>query len=718
MRKTFTRDPIGLAGQLHSPVALAVATLAMLGGGPVLAQDAPATPDEIRRDLATPDSRLNLTLLGINADNRRFGANRGLAQAGVHGIVDIDVVQRDDATGTWFRFYGHDLGLSTGEFRLVSERQGQWAVSVAGSQFVRREPLRVVTGLAGEGTAQQVISGTAAQRELTLQQDREVVDVALRRIFDAHWDLRLSLRQDRREGERLFGRGTPNVIEFLTEPIDTVTTSWGGQLGFLDKRFQFQGGYSGTHHENRIPVIFSSGGNTGSFGTLWAIAQPPSNTAHQLWISGGVNLMPGARTSFKLSRTVAEQNEPFDPSFVRLAGAPASLNGRLVTSLGYVDLSFKPVPIADVVASVRFEDRDDQTPIARYLAAQTPSTGNFATAGVTGFNKPRSLTQMTTSLEAGFRLAPGYRLIAGGTHETLDRDVSDTYRRMGFRAHTREESARIELRRSMSETLNGGVALLHQRRGGSEYVPDTYDPAALSNRLASLMWADREREKLRLTADWSPDEKLSVQFLGETAADTYSGRQFGPREGRYRFASVDAAFSFHPQWSLNGWVTRSMNQAVQITRTDRVGAVASGFDTIWSADIRHEARAAGVVLKGYVNPRLQVGADLSATRETVRHDFARVGGTGTAALPVLPGMAYRQALAKLFGDLALRKDTAVRVDLGLERRSNSDWTWLNWVYNGSTAVAAAARRSDGTTVTNLPSESVAFVAVTLRYRWR
>jgi MtrB/PioB family decaheme-associated outer membrane protein len=701
---------------LARAVGIALSTWAI--DGAQAADEAPLTPEEIRADLATPDKRLNLTLQGLRADNRRFGQYRGMTSSGFYGLLDMDITEREDSTGTWFRLTAKDLGLSTGEFRLNAERQGQWAVTVLGSHGVRREPLQIWTGLQGANTASPRVSGTAPKASLELDQEREVVDVTVRRQLAERWEWRMNLRQDKQEGARLFGRGTPNVMEFLTEAIDRLTTSWGGQLAYSQPSFQLAAGFHGNHHENRIPVIFSSGGNTGSFTAAWPIAQPPTNTAHQVHLTGGWRPAPEARASFKVSRTVAEQNEVFDPVFVRLAGAPTSLNGRVVTTLAYSDFSLRPAPRTDVTATVRLEDRDDQTPVARYLAAQTPSTTNFASAGVTGFNKPRSLRIFTATFEAAHRLDKGYRLAVGAGHETLDRNVPDTYRRMGWRAHTSEDTARLELKRSMSETLNGSVSVLRQRRGGSDYVPDTYDPAALSNRLASLMWADRTRDKVRLTADWMPIEPLSVQVLGESSRDRYSGRLFGPREGEYRMASVDASMAIHPQWTLAAWATRSWTQAVQITRTDRVGTPAAGFDTVWSPDIRNDAKAQGLSLKGHLHARLQMGAEGSRSREMVSHDLTRLGGTGTLPMPVLPAMTYQHTTAKVFAEWAMKRSTSVRVELGLDRRQMDDWTWQNWVYNGSTAIAAAQRNSDGTVISLVPNESVAMIAVTLRYRWR
>ncbi|CAD5366070.1 hypothetical protein RA210_U10141 [Rubrivivax sp. A210] len=200
---------------------------------------------------------------------------------------------------------------------------------------------------------------------------------------------------------------------------------------------------------------------------------------------------------------MAVQNEAFAAQFTRLAGAPDSLDAKVVTTLALADPNLRPLRELDVLASLRMEDCDDRTPESRFLN-DTPASigGSCTTSGYIGLYKPRSFRQVNAKLDAGWRLPDGYRQGAVLEQEDMRRSVSAKYRRNGFRADTSEQSVRLDIKRSMGETLNGSIALIHSERGGSDYVPDTFDPNALTNQVAGLIWADRTRDKLRLSADW------------------------------------------------------------------------------------------------------------------------------------------------------------------------------------------------------------------------
>lgn len=715
----MTQATSRLARTLFRTTALAAALL--LAYGNAGAQSAAERANEIRRDMYSLESSASVGLGFVTDDNRRFGQHRALNQKAVYGLLDVDFIQREEATGTWLKVFGKNLGLDNRELRLTHERQGDWAYWFQGSQFKRREPLIVNTGLQGAGTANQSVSATATKRDLDLKVDRDIVTLGVRKFVTGAFDVKVSFTQDESSGARMLGRGTSNVMEFLTEPIDRVTRQWQLVLGYADRKMQFSGGYSGSSYDNKIPVLNSTGGNSApsAFGPLWAMAMPPSNAAHQLHLAGGYNLSDRTRASFKLSHTVAVQNETFSPVFTRLAGAPESLNGKLVTTLALADLSMRPLRQVDVVASVRLEDRDDQTPEARYLAEIAPTAGgSFSSAGVTGLNKPRSLKQLKGLLEAGYRLDGGYRLVAGLEQEDMKRNVSSKFRRVGFREKTDETTTRLEFKRAMSDVLNGGVSLLHSERGGSEYIADTFDPNALTNQVNALLWADRIRDKLRVTADWLPDERWSAQFMADLSQDTYSGRPMGPRKGNARFVSGDVTYKINDKWNFTGWLSQEHTQSTQATRSDRVGAVAAGYNTLWDADLRYTTRAVGFTVKGQLRSNLELGADFSRSTDVVQNNMAQTGGTGTLPVNSLPDYFYSQHRLKLSADYALEKKSGVRFEVAFDRRRTDDWTWENWVYNGSPAIAAAARTSDGTTVRNVPSENVAFVGISYHFRWR
>jgi hypothetical protein len=119
------------------------------------------------------------------------------------------------------------------------------------------------------------------------------------------------------------------------------------------------------------------------------------------------------------------------------------------------------------------------------------------------------------------------------------------------------------------------------------------------------MWADRSRDKLRLTTDWIPDEQWSVQFLADFSNDVYSGRNLGPRQGNTQFFSGDATYAISDKWSLTTWLSRESMLARQAQRSDQVvpsNSSALGYDPtryniLWEADLRNTTTAMGISLK-------------------------------------------------------------------------------------------------------------------------
>lgn len=660
------------------------------------AQEVKLSPDDVRKDLYTLENTLSLGLGHQFSDNRRFGQYRDITDEGGYGLLDLSLASRDEATGRWLKFKANNTGL-----RLEHERQGDWSYFVQGNQMSRSEPLVVNTGLQGVGTARQSVAAVAAaKRDVDIKIDHNIYALGLRKFLGEGFDVRISAKQDDKSGARIYGRGTFGAtggMEFLTEPVDTVTRQWEVVASYANRKLQLLGGYSGSSFDNQIPVLSVSGGAAGfaSAPAMNAFAMPLSNHAHQLHLAGGYNWSDMTRSSFKLSRTSAYQNETFSPLFTtRLAGSPDSLNGKVVTTLAFTDLTMRPMDKLDLTGSLRYEDRDDQTPEAQFIAN---SGSSASSAGVTGINKPRQLKQIKGSFEANYRLDGGYRLVGSLEQEEITRNGSRDKIRVAYREKTTETTERIEIKRTMSETLNGGVALLHSERSGSEYIRDTYVNPEVSNKLSALMWSDRSRNKLRLNADWIPTEDVSLQLLADLSDDTYSGdalRILGPSKGHSRFYSADASFKVNDKWNLSGWLSLEETSAQQL----------SGDAVRWDADLRDTTKAWGIGLKGKLRSNLEGGVDLSSSLNVAESTMSKLSGTGNVVS--LPDYYYKQTALKLYGDYALSRSSGIHVDLVIDRRHNNDWTWQNWTY------------SDGTTVTNVPSENSAFLGISYRYRWR
>jgi MtrB/PioB family decaheme-associated outer membrane protein len=675
-----------------APIAASIAALCAASAAAADLSEAQLQERALRTDLMTVENSVSFGIGNLSGEHRRFSQYRGYDGHGFIGLLDADLIRRDQ-DGTWLRWRGRDLGLDTRQLRFDHERQGDWGYSIDYRGWVRREPLAVNTQFTGLGTGALHVDGLAAPRPIDLTIDHEVTTLGARKLFDHGYSLRISFRQDEKSGDRLYGRGLPGVHEFLAEPMDRSTRQWEIVGGQTMKNYQWSAGYAGSTFTNHISRVDIAGGNAG-FVTFEAdtMPLPQSNAAHQLHLSGGYNFTDQTRSSFKASYELATQDEPLltAADVTRFAGSPDSLNGEVATTRVFADLTTQPLDRLDLTANLRFEDRDDRTPAAQYL---TQINSGATAAGVSGRYIPRSHEQLNATLEAALALGEADRVVAGLEREDISRDVPN-FRRNAYRKRSDETTARLELKRLMSESLNGSVAYLYSERGGSPYIPDTYTVG--TNELHPMVWADRKRDRVRVSADWLPDEDWSVTALAELSQDRYSGRALGPMRGDSHFASLDASYKLSFRWTLGAWVSQEKTVATQRTHDGTGGAL------IWDARLAQTSSAVGASLEGRPSERLALALELTRSLDTAEHDMA---GQPTN-IASLPDYRYQRTALKASGDYTLDRQSGIQAEIVVDRQKNNDWTWLGWTY------------SDGTTVVNPGDETALFAGVRYRRRWR
>lgn len=657
------------------PVSLAAAAVALAGHGSANAEEA----DEVTR-LIRPDNEILFGAGHVSEDNKRFGQYTGLTDEGGVGLLDVRINNRDDDTGTWLKLFGRNLGLESRELRFDHERQGDWGYFVEFNQIPRYTPYTVNTGLAGIGSANQTVNaitaGTGSDQDLKTR--RDVVAVGFDKLFAQNFDVKLRFRSEEKTGSRLFGHGAFGNVNFLAEPIDSTTRQWEATLGYTSDNLQLSGGYYGSAYTNNDMLLSVAGSAVATEVTL-----PPSNEAHQLHLAGGYNFTTTTRGTFKLAYGRALQDEGF--VIAPTLNTRSSLDGRVDTTLAQLGLTARPAPKLSLLASLRYEDRDDKTPVEQYIAAGTTTTG---------FNVPRSLTSTFGKLEASYRLPEGFRLTGGLDLEKRKRNYPDR-RSVGYRSETDETTYRLELRRSLSETVNGTLAYLHADRDGTEFQPDSFVSPPSTNNVAPMHWGDRKRDKWRAIVDWAPTDPLSVNVTVEDSDDEYTSRTLGRRSGEARLYSLDVAYTVSDKWQATARASREDTRAFETTRSGT---------TIWGADMRNLGNSFGVGMRGNPTRRFEFGADVGYARDRGEHQLSNLGVPAAVDSP--PDFHYRLTTLRLFGKYALIKDNAgVRVDYAFERWSTDDWLWANWTY------------SDGTRVLQDPVQKVHFVGVSGFYRW-
>jgi len=635
--------------------------------------------DEIAK-LTRPDSEVSVGAGSVSNDNTRFGQYNGMTKERGYLLLDGQYVRRDDATGTWLGITGRNLGLEDRELRLEQSKQGDWGYFIDFSQTPRYSPYTAVTGLTGYDSTTQTVNGQAPTT-LELKTERSALAAGVNKWISSRWDVNFSAREERKTGRRLFGRtGT----DFLVDPIDYRTQLYEASVGYRGEQAQFTGGYYGTNFVNynsRIDVI----GGTGT--GFSPIALPPANESHQAYLGGGYNFSQTTRGTYKF----AYQHQTQSDNFIDVSTTGRSnLGGVIDTKFGQLGLSARPMAGLSLVADLKRENRDDKTPIVDYFNVSTTNTA-------TGVNEPRSIHSTIGKLEGTYQLPAQFRVTAGFHFEEKKRNTSDVYI-VSYREKTEERTMRVELRRSISETLNGSIGYAHSRRTGSDWQnTTTTTPGQLGSNLVQPFYlADRDRDKLKLTAGWTPLDQLDLQFRAEGSKDDYGGRTLGMQDGSARLFALDAAYRFAETWQVSAWLSRddskanllSCSSAASNNNGDIGACPNTAASPIWSANLRNVGNAIGIGVKGKATAQLEVGAEfnLSSDRAEFRNWPAPAGVTPP------PDVTYTRSVTKLSAKYALQKNTGVRLQYIHDRFSTNDWTWENWTYSDGTRILPNAQQ--------------------------
>lgn len=741
--------------KLHAGFSRKIMVLAVLAAlNPAYAEEG----DDVAQ-LIKPESTVSAGIgvaSGDSKDRAQFGQYSGLRKDNAYGLLDFAYVNRNDATGTWINIEGRNLGLDSRELSFSHQKQGDWKYFVEYSELVKRNPYTINTGLQGAGTTTPTVvglttPGTGADVDLKIK--RQGISLGGEKWITPNLLFEMNFKNEDKNGARVFGKGfacssswvtagactaaTQFALLLLPEPINSTIRQFETKLSYAGDKLNVNGGYYGSFYINSNSTLtpnIPSGLNNPNFGApldaglrntlALPVALPPDNQAHQFYVAGNYAFTPKVRSTFKFAYTHATQNEDFASD--GLTGAPAgvsNLGGVLNTTLAQFGLTARPMSDLSLLANLKYENKKDKTPVALYnVEGVTTNPANFFT------NNPTSVEKIVGKLEASYRLPANFRATLGADYESIDRSLpvstTDVAGLSALRGKTEEIGYRAELRHSLSETLNGAISYSSSRRTGSDWfslstsaacaaagacygsiVPDSKILAVSATSIFPVFLADRERDKVKLSADWSPIEMLSLQFVIENGKDknTSAGTK-GFRDSDVSLYSIDAALTLSEKWKLTAYASRG-EQTLHVNHS-----------TGYVADLTNVNDAVGLGVIGKPTSRIEFGANLSFLNDSNRYGQAldaalsAANRTFLAASGGLPDVTFRQTALKLFGTYALDKTSSMRVDLIHQRTKLDEWTWG---YNGVPFTYV-----DNTTVSQQTHQNVTFLGVSYRLKFQ
>jgi MtrB/PioB family decaheme-associated outer membrane protein len=674
---------------------------------------------------------------GDSTERALFGQYNGLRNRSTAVTLGLDYSLRKESTSTWVDLQGSNLLGDTRELRLVWKNPGDWKLSASYGELVRNEPNAVNSGVMGIGSTQpQVVNlggGAGSGTDYDFRTKRTGLGLGLAKWITPALQFELDLKNEKKEGARLSGIGLncPSVIAptcgantgwavlMLPEPVHANHSQVEARLNYALDKLRVSLGYYGSFYRNdnstfnpSMPGALNTTSNAALLGLLGQpLALSPDNQAHQFDLSGSFDFSKTTRGTFKLGRTVATQTSDFLAA--GLVGAPTgvtNLGGQVNTTTGKLGLSSRPLPQLSLLADLRYENRDDQTPIALY------NTEGIAT--YTNRNLPYRKTN--GKVQASWNFNSDYRGTIGADRESIDHGTFTATSAVSgisaLRQKTDETTVRADLRRKMAENVSGSIGVSSSKRSGSNWLKDNNglgltevtnpsDPVAglASTAIYMPSLADRKRDKIRLFSDWQASESLTLQLSAETGKDRFDTPSvYGLRDTRMNQLSVDWGYTLSDNWALNGYLA----QSVQNLNQARPAAYVMAFDNK-NLDVNF-----GVT--GKLSSTFNVGGGLSFMND--RSVYAQTLDASATADSIallaasggLPDVVYRQTALKLFGKYTLDKASSVRVDLVHQRASMSDWAWA---YEGIPFTF-----SDGSTVLQKPTQSINFIGVSYSYQ--
>ncbi len=266
-------------------------------------------------------------------------------------------------------------------------------------------------------------------------------------------------------------------------------------------------------------------------------------------------------------------------SSVYIPGPGGSLNGEIITTDLFTRLTATPMEKLSVLASYRYNDRDNRTPMKWYNMVVDDMTkqGNTAAQALDTIVSPfivrnlaTSVKQQTGALEGDYTFLPRSNLILGYDWQKTDRTFTEV-------DDTKENTFRGDLRHtSLDAGLLGSIGYSHAQRRGSNYnnantyhqtfntatIDDKSDAAGLPNSAGcqtalaisygSCQWdnnpnqrkylyADRDRDQVRGKLGYTPPglSRLTLQVDLGLNKDDYANSIYGLQDSKGWNSTLD-----------------------------------------------------------------------------------------------------------------------------------------------------------------------------------
>ncbi|MDD5057125.1 MAG: MtrB/PioB family decaheme-associated outer membrane protein [Sideroxydans sp.] len=724
-----------------------------------------AEEDEITA-LTIPTNYLEVGASNTSKSSAKFGEYTGLNNSGADLVGNFSVRGGDaygDSNGTkrW-AVTGSDLGTTSRTLGASLSNQGQWNIGIlfdelrhnvsdsyqtpylgdmGGNTFTLPASFGVVSSTA-PGTRTLNAAQQAAMHSVEVGTTRKnktiTAGINLSKQLNATFDFN---RMDQ-SGAKLMafgavGGGTglattlpgaageavailPNPTNYKTDTVN-LALNWVGEQGHLTTSY-----FGSFFHEGYDRVTFqtfaATGTSTNSY--MQTMSTAPSNTFHQLNLSGGYALAAKTKLTGGVSYGRNTQNDAFvyDSYMMVTPITNTSLNGLVVNTHGDLKLTNQTIDNLALSAGIKYDQRNNRTASNIYnFNALSGNTAHYANYP----NTPLSNKKTQLELAGDYRLAKSQNVRLAYNREDVKRWCDQYAVNANYPAGTNcvvataskddRLSATYRLKATDAVGMNVGYSYSKRKTDSDPNAIASFiskngnvAPGAVTGINAGdflgfypYFDASRKQQMLKAGVNWQALEKLSLGLLGRYTNDKYDST-YGVQNGKSSSLNLDATYSYHDNSSVSAYLTKQHRertltdfQKVAVTAAS-VNAISTPVNATWSNDLKDDDTTVGLSVKhgGLMGNKLELAGDLTySMAKTIYNTQLNYAGTTTGGLTCsdptilscgqLPDISNTLIQLKLSGNYQLDKSAKVALGYIYQKLKSSDY-YYNGLQYGAT----------------------------------
>lgn len=525
-----------------------------------------------------------------NGDFNNFG---GLEEEGLFIPLDADLWYRQP-DGRYVLVYGERLGLDSRLLSVEGGQQGRYRLSLDWKEIPWIWGTGLRTVYAGAGTDDQTlptgwVSGNTGDmallrpnlRDIDVGRQRETLRLGAAFASQSPWRYRVDFQHTERDGTIVKGASHLFTGTELVAPVRDETTLIEAAVGYVRPAWQLEAAYQVSLYEgNKDSVRWDNPFQVFNGNARGELSFAPDNEFHQVLLSGFWR--PGR--SFNMAGQVAFGRATQDDAFLaptlnnnlRLPPLPAgSLDGEINTRIANLRINGHFTDRLRGRLVLRYDERDNSTD--QYLIAGAV-TDTFPARPF--FSKPYSYERRSAEAALDYRVSRQLTLTGSAARKEEDRDLQEV-----------SEASTDTF--SLAARFNPIDRLSLRALASTESRSNDLDPALLdpfeNPSLRRYHFAERDREMVRLSADFAFSDRYSAGFFFEYADESYDDTMIGLSEATDRIFGIDFSASLSRHVSASAFIAREFLDAT-ILGADNV------VDEPWRAETKDEFLSAGFAI--------------------------------------------------------------------------------------------------------------------------